>query len=81
MSPFEIPGYTFAGYVRAENVNGGKPIPLFNPASPPPGRLSLNTLEGWNTAAKKQNQRFFRSVFGHDPVDDAELREWILSQV
>lgn len=58
MNPFDFPGCTFIGHIKAPNVNGGKPVPLFVPC-PPSGNMSINTLEGWNASADKQNRRSF----------------------
>ena len=77
MNPFAIPGCTFIGFIAADNVNNGHPIPLFAPGPPPPGKADINTLEGWNAAAEKQNRRSFRVDLGRDPVNDTELRNWI----
>ncbi|MBQ3194172.1 MAG: hypothetical protein IJB59_11485 [Oscillospiraceae bacterium] len=81
MNLFEMPGCMLIGYVRANNINGGKPIPLFNPAPPPTEKLDINTLEGWNAVAEKQNRRSFRTAFGRDPANDAELTQWIDTQL
>ena len=80
MGPFFIPGCTFIGYIAAGNVNNGSPVPLFEPA-PPPGKLSINTLEGWNAAADRQNRRSFRAALGRDPVSDTELRSWVKANI
>lgn len=77
MNPFELPGLSFAGYIRADNINHGVPIPLFNPAPPPDGRASINTLEGWTAAADKQNRKSFKAVHGREPADNAELDAWV----
>lgn len=77
MDPFAIPGCTFIGFIAADSVNNGRPVPLFAPGPPPPGELSINTQEGWNTAAEKQNRRSFRADLGRDPVDGTELHNWI----
>ena len=80
MNLFEIPGCTFIGYATINNGNAERHVPLFRPA-PPQGQASINTLEGWNAAADKQNRRSFRSVYGRDPADDAELTRWIGTQL
>lgn len=77
MNPFEIPGCVFIGYTQAENVNDGQPVPLFEPAPPPAGRLSINTLEGWTQAANAHNLRSFRKMHGRDPVDNDEIMRWM----
>ncbi len=76
MNPFDLPGCTFIGHVKAANVNGGKPVPLFVPC-PPSGNMSINTLEGWNASADKQNRRSFIKAHGRDPADDNEVWRWI----
>ena len=75
MNPFDVPGCTFISYIRNRNINRGRPIPLFTPA--PPDLVSINTMEGWNAIADKQNRRSFRLAHGRDPADDVELRRWV----
>lgn len=77
MNPFELPGLSFVGYIKTNNINHGAPIPLFDPAPPPDGRASINTLEGWTVAADKQNRKSFKTVHGREPVNQAELDAWI----
>lgn len=76
MDPFALPGLSFSGYVKADSINHGAPIPLFKPDTPP-GQISINSLDGWNAAADRQNRRSFRAALGRDPVNDAELKNWI----
>lgn len=76
MSIFDIPGCVFIGCITANNVNGGRPIPLFEPAAPLHG-ASINTLEGWNASADRHNRRSFRIANGRDPSSDRELMEWV----
>lgn len=77
---FEIPGCTFIGFIQAENVNNGQPVPLFSP-EPPPGKTDINTMEGWNKLAEKQNLRAFRAAHCRDPINESELREWVYSLI
>lgn len=75
MNLCDIPGCTFVGYIQANNVNGGRPVPLFEPTAPT-DRPSINTLEGWNAMVDASNRRYFRKRHGRDPVDDDELNAW-----
>lgn len=54
MERYTIPGLTFAGYTCNLQVNNGKPIPLYDIAEPHDGRLSINTLEGWNAMVERE---------------------------
>lgn len=77
MNLFELPGLSFVGYIRGDNINHGTPIPLFDPAPPPEGRVSINTLEGWNAAVDKQNRKAFKTAHNREPVNQTELDAWI----
>ena len=77
MNPFDLPGLTFIGYVKNEHVNHGAPVPLFQPAGPHPGQLSINTLEGWNASCDRHHRESFRRRIGRDPVDDNELDYYV----
>lgn len=75
MDLFNVPGLRHVGYTSHPRVNHGQPLPLFEPVAPE-GRLSINTPEGWNTAADRHNRRSFAIMFGRKPVCAAELRAW-----
>lgn len=72
---FNTPGLRHVGSVTNERVNGGNPVPLFEPVSPA-GNLNINTLEGWNAAAEKANRRAFSQAFGRKPSCADELKAW-----
>ena len=55
-NPFDIPGLRYVGQVSSEEVNDGKPIPLFESVELE-DRPSINTLEGWNRLAEEQERR------------------------
>lgn len=74
-NPFDVPGLRYVGQVSHPQVNNGEPVPQFEPVAPE-GKLSINTLEGWNKYATEGNRRAFYQVFGRKPVCDAELRAW-----
>lgn len=76
MDPLEIPGCSLIGYIRANNINGGKPIPLFDPKTQP-GRLDINTLEGWNAFVDKSHRDSFRRRFGREPASNSELDHYV----
>ena len=71
----QIPGMIRIGQISHPRVNGGQPLPLFEPIAPE-NHPSINTMEGWNSLADKQNRRSFAVVFGREPNNDAELRAW-----
>lgn len=75
MEQFNITGMRCIGQVVNTKVNGGRPVPLFEPV-PPAGRPSINTMEGWNAAAERANTRAFNQVFGRNPACSDELMAW-----
>ena len=75
MDLFNTPGLRYAGALSHPHVNGGEPVPVFEPVVLP-GQSDINTLEGWNAQADKANSKSFRRVFGRDPVCKAEQRAW-----
>ena len=52
-----IPGLQFIGDFCDPSVNGGAPTPRYEFAPPAPGKLDINTAEGWNAMAEAQNER------------------------
>lgn len=76
MNPFDLPGLTFIGYVKSENINHGAPVPLFQPATPP-GQLSINTIEGWNAACNRHHRESFMRHIGREPADSSELAYYV----
>lgn len=41
------------------------------------GKLSINTLEGWNQQADIANKKAFMHTFGREPIDETELYQWV----
>lgn len=74
--PFNTPGLRYVGDISCERVNGGNPLPLFEPVATE-GRCSINTLEGWNNLAAEGNRRSFISANGRKPENDVELKDWV----
>ena len=54
--PYNASCLRYVGHISCEEVNEGKPLPLFEPVAPE-GRLSINTLEGWNRLVEEQERR------------------------
>lgn len=54
MERYTVPGLVFAGYTCNPLVNNGKPIHLYDIAEPHDGRLSINTVEGWNAMVERE---------------------------
>ena len=79
MDLYKIPGLVFKGFVQAENINGGNPIPLFE-CKAPTDKPSINTLEGWCAAVDAHNRHNFRLLMGRDPIDEAEFQAWVPTQ-
>jgi len=52
----EIPGLRFVGYFCDPEINNGEPTPRYEFAPPPPGKLSINTLEGWTAMVNAHNE-------------------------
>lgn len=75
INPFNNQGMCCVGEVSHPQINDGRPLPLFEPASPS-NRPSINAVEGWNAAAEKANSRAFFQVFGRYPTCNAELMAW-----
>jgi len=75
MNGFNNSGLHFVGLISDERVNDGSPLPLFEPLSPK-DRPSINTPEGWNSYCEQRNRKAFAHVFGREPRNSAELREW-----
>jgi len=71
----EIPNLRCVGQVSHRKVNHGRPVPLYEPMAMK-GRPDINTLEGWNAAAAKANNRAFCQTFGREPVCSDELKAW-----
>lgn len=42
--------------------------------------IDISSKEGWNTYAKKSNIECFISVFGREPKNYNEVREWVQSK-
>ena len=76
INPFNCQGMCCVSEVAHPQINDGRPLPLFDPASPK-DRPSINTMEGWNAAAEKANNRAFLQAFGRYPTSPAELRSWV----
>lgn len=74
--PFNTTGLRYVRDISCERVNGGDPLPLFEPVATE-GRRSINTLEGWNNLADEGNRRSFISANSREPENDAELKEWV----
>ena len=70
----QIPRTVYIGQVTHPYVNGGQPVPHYAPVKRP---NSINTMGGWNALADRVNRRSFRHANGREPVDDAELRNWV----
>lgn len=71
-----LPGLHFVGYVSNNHVNQGEPVAVFEPVVHK-DLPSINTLEGWNAAANKQNRKSFVFDHGREPESDNELEAWI----
>lgn len=52
-----IAGLLYIGDFCDAMVNDGAPTPRYEFAPPAPGKPDINTEEGWNARAKKQNER------------------------
>lgn len=70
----QLPGLSYIGTITNPHVNQGAPVPLYEPVNHPGG---INTLEGWNALADKQNRRSFLRKFGREPKNESELWEWV----
>lgn len=70
------PGLHYIGEVSNQQVNGGRPLPLFEPVTPADCR-NINTLEGWQKLAAEQSRRCFIEDFGREPENDAELKAYV----
>lgn len=70
----QIPGMTYMGQVSHPEINGGQPVPCFTPVE---SANSINTLEGWNALAGRQNRKSFISDHGREPESDDELKTWV----
>ena len=53
----QIPGLVFAGFTSNPQVNGGRPVLLYEFAERTDGRPSINTVEGWNALVEAQERR------------------------
>lgn len=51
-----IPGLHLVGTVSNPHVNHGEPLPLYEPVTPK-GRMSINTVEGWNAFCEAQERK------------------------
>ena len=71
-----VPGCVFSGYITSREVNGGSKVPLFEPVASC-WRQSINTKEGWDAAAIKQNTRSFVLKFGRTPRSVEEVDAWL----
>lgn len=70
---FEVPpGMVFTGKVVYDTL--GNALPVFEPAPPPPGKLSINTLEGWNALCRKSQIEYVRHKLGREPTEE-EMRQ------
>lgn len=50
-----LPGLCCIGTVNDSHYNDGVELPLYEPAAPR-GKLSINTLEGWNALCSRIKQ-------------------------
>ena len=60
--PKRIPGLKFAGWVRIQGVNQGKPMVLYD-IREPKDRVSINTEQGWNALAERMCRSCENRVF------------------
>lgn len=74
-----LPGAEFLGMCADPSVNHGAPVPEFTSKPPDDGRPDINTVEGWCALAKRINRISFIDAFGSEPVDDAEVSDWVRS--
>lgn len=40
-------------------------------------KLSINTFDGWERQADITNKKAFMHTFGREPIDKAELYQWV----
>lgn len=52
----EIPGLRLVGQIQNPYVNGGAALPLYEMVAPE-GKLSINTVEGWNALCEAQDRK------------------------
>lgn len=65
----EVPrGMVFTGKVVCDTA--GKMLPVFEPAPPKPGKLSINTIEGWNALCRQCWINNARRRLGHEPTEE-----------
>lgn len=66
---YEVPrGMVFTG--KVVQCTDGSQLPVFESAPPKPGRLSINTLEGWNALCREDWIRNARRRLGYEPAED-----------
>ena len=70
----QIPGMIYIGQVSHPDINAGQPVPIFTSDK---RANSINTLEGWNALAARQNRKSFISAHGRAPDSDDELNAWV----
>ena len=70
----QIPGMTYIGQVSHPDINAGQPVPIFTSDE---RANSINTLEGWNALAGRQNRKSFISAHGREPESGDELEAWV----
>lgn len=61
------PGMVFTGEVVCDKVCNV--LPCFETAPPSPGKLSINTLEGWNALSRQGWIKHARRRFGREPTE------------
>lgn len=54
----EIEGLKYIGMHSDSRVNGGMPVPLYEPKERTDGRPSINTLEGWNAFYEERERKY-----------------------
>ena len=52
--PEAIPGLTFVGWHTTQQ---GDTLPLYEIKPPAPGKLDINTIDGWNALAEIQHKK------------------------
>lgn len=77
---FHTPGLRYVGDITDGRINEGQPLPVFEPVDPE-DRPGINSPEGWNALADRQNRSAFIAEFGRAPVNDTELRTWVLGML
>ena len=69
----KIRGLVYTGEFNDPRVNGGQPLPLYEPAPRTDGRPDINTVEGWNRMRHGFAARALRKCLGREP-DESEIQ-------